>query len=189
MSQAKFDVVAYTYDWHPPNHISFYENRHLRPTAPESPVSLFEKRISERDCWSFLGSSFQVSNENAKLLDRVIFLDPKNSSKRIEQVLWPAHCVQKTEGAELHRDLDRVDNSIHVYKGTNPEIDSYSAFWDNMKLSKTTLDDQLKARSVTDVYLVGLATDVCVGTLIDRVKGQVLFECFLSSKLQPHCTP
>lgn len=56
-----------------------------------------------------------------------------------------------------------MDNAIHVYKGTNPDIDSYSAFWDNMKLSKTSLDDQLKERSVTDVYVVGLATDVCVG--------------------------
>ena len=56
-----------------------------------------------------------------------------------------------------------MDNAIHVYKGTNPEIDSYSAFWDNMKLSKTSLDDQLRERSVTDVYVVGLATDVCVG--------------------------
>ncbi len=62
----------------------------------------------------------------------------------------------------MHRDLIRVDNAIHVYKGTNPEIDSYSAFWDNMKLSKTSLDDQLKDRFVTDVYVVGLATDVCV---------------------------
>ena len=78
-------------------------------------------------------------------------------------MLWPAHCVQDTLGADLHRDLVRIDNAIHVYKGTNPEIDSYSAFWDNMKLSKTSLDDQLRDRSVTDVYVVGMATDVCVG--------------------------
>ena len=84
-------------------------------------------------------------------------------SKEIEQVLWPAHCIQQTAGADLHPDLIRVNNAIHVYKGTNPEIDSYSAFWDNMKLSKTSLDDQLKERNVTDVYVVGLATDVCVG--------------------------
>jgi nicotinamidase-related amidase len=81
----------------------------------------------------------------------------------VEQVLWPAHCIQQTAGADLHRDLLRVDNAIHVYKGTNPEIDSYSAFWDNKKLSKTSLDQQLRERCVTDVYVVGLATDVCVG--------------------------
>jgi nicotinamidase-related amidase len=96
------------------------------------------------------------------LLDTVIFIGPPDLAKRVEQVLWPAHCIQKTPGADLHRDLILVDNAIHVYKGTNPEIDSYSAFWDNMKLSKTSLDDQLKERFVTDVYVVGLATDVCV---------------------------
>ncbi len=74
----------------------------------------------------------------------------------------------------MHPDLIRVDNAIHVYKGTNPEIDSYSAFWDNMKLSKTSLDDQLKERSVTDVYVVGLATDVCVG----------MFDLFLDQKIK-----
>ncbi|CAF0835469.1 unnamed protein product [Adineta ricciae] len=135
-----FDVVAYTYDWHPLNHISFYENRHLRSAAPESPIAV----------------------DSAHVLDTVLFVGPPNLTSTIEQVLWPAHCIQKTPGADLHPDLIRVDNAIHVYKGTNPEIDSYSAFWDNMKLSKTSLDDQLRERSVTDVYVVGLATDVCV---------------------------
>jgi nicotinamidase-related amidase len=135
-----FDVVAYTYDCHPLNHISFYENRHLRKALPESPIKV----------------------DNAHVLDTVVFAGPPNLADSIEQVLWPAHCIQKTPGADLHPDLIRVDSAIHVYKGTNPEIDSYSAFWDNMKLSKTSLDDQLKERFVTDVYVVGLATDVCV---------------------------
>ncbi|CAF0905679.1 unnamed protein product [Adineta ricciae] len=142
LHDVKFDVVAYTYDWHPANHISFYENRFLRKTAPESPVTA----------------------EKARVLDMVIFIGSDDLAERIEQVLWPAHCVQKSQGAELHRDLVRHENAIHVYKGTNPEIDSYSAFWDNMKLSKTSLDDQLRERFVTDVYVVGLATDVCVAS-------------------------
>ncbi len=106
---------------------------------------------------------FQISVDKAHILDTVIFIGPSELAKRIEQVLWPAHCIQKTVGADLHRDLIRIDNAIHVYKGTNPDIDSYSAFWDNMKLSKTSLDDQLKERGITDVYVAGLATDVCVG--------------------------
>ena len=76
----------------------------------------------------------------------------------------------------MHRDLVLTDNAIHVYKGTNPEIDSYSAFWDNMKLSKTSLDDQLRERSVTDVYVVGLATDVCVCRFLFVIKSKVLFK-------------
>ncbi|CAF1512176.1 unnamed protein product, partial [Didymodactylos carnosus] len=136
LTNVRFDVVAYTYDWHPHNHISFYENRYLRPTAPES----------------------KINAADAKLLDSVIFVGPP----KVEQVLWPAHCVQHTRGADLHKDLILVSNAIHVFKGANPNVDSYSAFWDNMKLAKTSLDDQLRERNVTDVYVVGLATDVCV---------------------------
>ena len=50
-----------------------------------------------------------------------------------------------------------------VHKGTNPEVDSYSAFWDNHKLSQTELVSLLSKHHVTDVYVCGLAYDVCVG--------------------------
>lgn len=50
-----------------------------------------------------------------------------------------------------------------VYKGTNPEVDSYSVFWDNKKLTKTSLSTQLRERNITDIYICGLAYDVCVG--------------------------
>lgn len=56
-----------------------------------------------------------------------------------------------------------LEDGIKIYKGTNPDIDSYSVFWDNMKLSDTTLDAHLKAHKITDVYICGLAYDVCVG--------------------------
>lgn len=56
-----------------------------------------------------------------------------------------------------------VEHGVKVYKGTNPEVDSYSVFWDNKKLSDTSLIAQLKSRGVTDVYVCGLAYDVCVG--------------------------
>lgn len=50
-----------------------------------------------------------------------------------------------------------------MYKGTNPEVDSYSVFWDNKKLSDTTLCGQLRMKGATDIYVCGLAYDVCVG--------------------------
>lgn len=56
-----------------------------------------------------------------------------------------------------------MDGAIKVYKGTNPEVDSYSVFWDNKKMERTTLDDQLQGKGVTDIYVCGLAYDVCVG--------------------------
>lgn len=61
-----------------------------------------------------------------------------------------------------------MDNAIKVYKGTNPEVDSYSVFWDNKKMSDTSLCGQLKQKGVTDIYVCGLAYDVCVGELMTR---------------------
>lgn len=56
-----------------------------------------------------------------------------------------------------------MENSIKVYKGTNPDVDSYSVFWDNKKMTDTTLCAQLRMRNATDIYICGLAYDVCVG--------------------------
>ena len=53
--------------------------------------------------------------------------------------------------------------SYRVNKGTNPDVDSYSSFWDNDKLSKTQLSAILSEHRVTDVYCCGLAYDICVG--------------------------
>lgn len=57
-----------------------------------------------------------------------------------------------------------------MYKGTNPEVDSYSVFWDNKKLSDTTLCGQLKLKGVTDIYVCGLAYDVCVGECLNLIR-------------------
>lgn len=90
----------------------------------------------------------------------------------MKQRLWPRHCVQDSWGAELHKDLKVVDHGIKVYKGTNPEVDSYSVFWDNKKLSDTTLNAQLKMKGATDIYVCGLAYDVCVGaTAVDALSA------------------
>ena len=78
------------------------------------------------------------------------------------QVLWPDHCVQHSHGAEFHRDLD-VSRVAQVFrKGTDPAIDSYSGFFDNGHRKSTGLGDYLRRDGVTDVYIVGLATDYCV---------------------------
>ena len=73
-----------------------------------------------------------------------------------------SHCVQGTWGSECHKDLVRNESDIVVYKGTDPRVDSYSAFYDNQKLNQTTLLGQLRERKVTHLFLAGLATDVCV---------------------------
>lgn len=80
----------------------------------------------------------------------------------LEQILWPAHCVQGSDGARLHPGLHTQKIHKIVYKGTDPKIDSYSAFFDNGKRHATDLATYLQAMQVTEVYLVGLATDYCV---------------------------
>lgn len=89
----------------------------------------------------------------------------------LEQVLWPDHCVQGTNGAQFVPELktDRIDRVFQ--KGTDPEIDSYSGFYDNGHRKATGLGDFLKERGITDVYVVGLATDYCVKyTALDAVR-------------------
>jgi len=87
----------------------------------------------------------------------------------LPQVWWPIHCVEDTEGAEFHKDLLPIKNVI--YKGTNSEIDSYSGFFDNGRLQKTSLDNILKENDVDSLYIMGLATDYCVKyTVLDALE-------------------
>lgn len=137
LQTVSFDYVFYTFDWHPEDHVSFIDNVLLR---------------------DFHESSL-VAKEDAKIFDTVVFEGPPP----IEQKLWPRHCVQESWGSQLHSELHIAENAIFIYKGTCPDIDSYSAFWDNQKLSQTNLSDEINSRSVTDVFVCGLATDYCVG--------------------------
>ena len=87
-----------------------------------------------------------------------------------EQVLWPDHCVQNTPGASLHSALDvgLVDHVVR--KGTDPEVDSYSAFFDNDHRTATGLEAFLEQRGVDELVVLGLATDYCVkATVLDAV--------------------
>lgn len=78
------------------------------------------------------------------------------------QVLWPAHCVQGTKGAEFHPGLKTDPAQMVIRKGFRPGIDSYSAFFENDKVTPTGLEGYLRSRGVTHVTLTGLATDFCV---------------------------
>lgn len=80
----------------------------------------------------------------------------------LEQVLWPDHCVQGTAGADFSEKLRMHKVEAIFRKGMNPEIDSYSGFYDNGHLKSTALADYLRGKGVTDIYLAGLAADYCV---------------------------
>lgn len=88
----------------------------------------------------------------------------------LSQVLWPVHCVQETPGAEFHPALDRGRIAAVFRKGVDPEIDSYSGFFDNGHRRSTGLADYLQSHGVREVYIGGLATDYCVKfTALDAV--------------------
>jgi nicotinamidase/pyrazinamidase len=80
----------------------------------------------------------------------------------MEQVLWPDHCIQGSPGAEFSEDLSMQRVEAIFRKGMNPEIDSYSGFYDNGHQKSTGLADYLRGKKVTEVYLAGLAGDYCV---------------------------
>ncbi|MEJ7601693.1 MAG: bifunctional nicotinamidase/pyrazinamidase [Kofleriaceae bacterium] len=88
----------------------------------------------------------------------------------LPQVMWPAHCVQDTHGAELHADLDRARITEVFRKGTDPMIDSYSGFFDNGHHRATGLGAWLRERGVGELHVLGLATDYCVKfTVLDAI--------------------
>ena len=80
----------------------------------------------------------------------------------LPQTLWPTHCVQGTPGADFAPGLDRMRWEHVFQKGTDPEIDSYSGFFDNGHRRATGLGAYLRGRGVDEVTVVGLATDYCV---------------------------
>lgn len=99
--------------------------------------------------------SFASSHPGKKVGERIV-------TPFGEQILWPDHCLQGSEGATFPPTLD-VEGIDHiVHKGTDPRVDSYSGFFDNAKVHSTGLERWLRERKITDLYLVGLVTEYCV---------------------------
>ncbi|WAS97004.1 bifunctional nicotinamidase/pyrazinamidase [Nannocystis punicea] len=80
----------------------------------------------------------------------------------LQQVLWPTHCVQGTRGAEFARTLQQGPVAQIFVKGVDPEVDSYSGFFDNGRRRSTGLGEYLRAHEVREAVVLGLATDYCV---------------------------
>ena len=84
------------------------------------------------------------------------------------QVLWPDHCVQGTEGAQIAKDINIPQAELVIRKGYHNEVDSYSAFLEADKETRTGLGGYLKERGIDTVFVTGLATDFCVAwTAVD----------------------
>ncbi|MGB1161544.1 MAG: bifunctional nicotinamidase/pyrazinamidase [Alphaproteobacteria bacterium] len=86
------------------------------------------------------------------------------------QTLWPDHCVQGSWGAEFHPELDTQAAHLIIRKGCQTQLDSYSAFVENDRKTKTGLDGYLRSRGVTRCFVCGIATDFCVAwSVLDAV--------------------
>lgn len=95
-----------------------------------------------------------------------------------EQILWPDHCVQGTEGAQLVEGLDIPHAQLIIRKGFHKDVDSYSAFTEADGKTSTGLGGYLKQRGIQRVFVAGLATDFCVAwTAMDARKQE--FETFV----------
>ncbi|MEI2298058.1 bifunctional nicotinamidase/pyrazinamidase [Ensifer sp. MJa1] len=78
------------------------------------------------------------------------------------QTLWPEHCVQGSAGADFHPALEWTRAELVIRKGFRPQVDSYSAFFENDRRTPTGLTGYLRDRGIRKVTLCGLATDFCV---------------------------
>ncbi|MDW8048457.1 MAG: bifunctional nicotinamidase/pyrazinamidase [Nitrososphaerota archaeon] len=90
---------------------------------------------------------------------------PNHCSFREQGGSWPPHCIQETEGAMFHRELDVSAFDKIVSKASTPSKEAYSGF------DGTDLEEYLKSRNIRRVFIGGLATDYCVkSTVLDAVR-------------------
>jgi nicotinamidase/pyrazinamidase len=116
---------------------------------------LYELVVATQDWHPGNHGSFASQHASAKPYDM-------GELAGMPQVLWPDHCVQGTFGAELSGYLNQKHVEAVFRKGMDPEIDSYSAFFDNGRKKATGLEGYLLGRGITQVHICGLAADFCV---------------------------
>lgn len=123
----------------------------------------FDLTVATQDWHPANHGSFAVNHLGRQVGDTI-------ELRGLPQILWPVHCVQKTEGAAFSRELNTQHIQKVFQKGEDPQIDSYSGFFDNGRCKDTGLRDYLKGRSIQQVYVMGLAADYCVKfTALDAV--------------------
>lgn len=147
-------VVDIQNDFLPGGALAVFEGDHVIPVANRLMMRI-PLVIATQDWHPADHGSFASQHPGFHVFDMVQLAG-------LEQVLWPDHCVQGSFGAEFCREFDTssVDHVIH--KGTERDIDSYSAFFDNAHRKSTGLADLLQQHGVTELSVLGLALDYCV---------------------------
>lgn len=118
-------------------------------------INKFELVVATQDWHPSNHASFAGNHEGKKPFDII-------ELSGMRQVLWPDHCVQGTKGAEFHPKLETLKMAAIFRKGMNPEIDSYSGFYDNGHLQSSGLAGYLRDKGASKLYFTGLAADICV---------------------------
>jgi len=156
-------IIDLQYDFCPGGTLAIEEGNLLVPLA-NSLMKQFEVVVASQD-WHPANHKSFAANHPWRKPGQVIDLNG------LEQVLWPIHCVKGTMGSDLLDELDQRSLTIVFRKGTDPEIDSYSAFFDNGHRKSTGLNGYLKEIGVTELFVMGLATDYCVKfTVLDALE-------------------
>ena len=115
--------------------------------------------------------SFASSHKNRSPFDVITLAG-------FEQTLWPDHCVQGTNGAAFHSQLNQNPIEAIIRKGMDKQVDSYSGFFDNHRMHRTGLTGYLQERGASTLYFCGLAADICVyHTIQDAISEG--FDCVL----------
>lgn len=115
----------------------------------------FELVVATQDWHPADHASFACNHEGKNPFDIIDLFG-------MQQVLWPDHCVQGTKGAEFHPEMETLNIAAIFRKGMNPEIDSYSGFYDNGHRQSTGLAGYLNDKGADQLYFAGLAADICV---------------------------
>jgi len=115
----------------------------------------FDLIVATQDWHPHNHKSFASNHSDKKPFDEI-------DLNGIKQILWPDHCVQGSKGAEFHPDLEINKIAAIFRKGMDPEIDSYSGFYDNGHQISTGLSGYLKEKGISEIYFCGLAGDICV---------------------------
>jgi nicotinamidase/pyrazinamidase len=126
--------------------------------------SHFDLVLATQDWHPATHKSFASNHFGTKPFDRIVL-------HGILQTLWPDHCIQGTAGAELDKDVESDRIAAIFRKGMDPEIDSYSGFYDNNHQLATGLAGYLRDKGVHEIYFCGLAADICVYyTILDSIQ-------------------
>ena len=142
-------------DFLPGGALAVHEGNQIIPLINEMIHYPFDIVVATKDWHPPDHGSFFNNHEGKKHGDHILL-------GGLDQILWPAHCVQGTWGSEFAPGWDCTEIDKVIYKGTEPLIDSYSTFYDNGFRKSTGLETYFKEKNIKDIFIAGLATEYCV---------------------------